>query len=168
MEPYSNKLFQRTRAAGRRWFFAAADRPYVMAIWAFVTTVSTTRTISRYRPLAHWEYPAGLHLHHYVFGIFALAFAGYVAMVFKGPRATFFIAMMYGFGLGLTFDEFGIWIRGLDPAYRSSTTGLIIVAFAFIFGGACVYTYKRARVPSEQTERLSRMSAENEAEVSAE
>ncbi|HLQ76502.1 MAG TPA: hypothetical protein VK210_04060, partial [Terriglobia bacterium] len=67
-----------------------------------------------------------------------------------------------------TFDEFGIWIRGLDPAYRSSTTGLIIVAVAFIFGGACVYTYKRSRVPAEQTEQLSGMSAENEAEVSAE
>jgi hypothetical protein len=168
LQPYLNKVLQRNLIAWRYWFFAAADRPYVMAIWAFITTVTTARTISRFRPLAHWELPAGLHLHHYVFGIFSLAFAGYVAMVFRGPRATFFIAMLYGFGLGLTFDEFGIWIHGLDPLYRSSGTGLKIVSFAFIFGGACVYAYKRAIVPSDQTEQLSQLSAENEAEASVE
>src|ERR1700674_2964672 len=105
----------------RLWFFAAAKRPYIPAISAFAVTVLTARLISFFKPQAHWELTPGLHVHHYVFGIFFLSFAGYVSMIFRGPRATFFIALLYGWGLGLTFDEFGIWLNLLPgPTFRWS------------------------------------------------
>ena len=49
-------------------------------------------------------------------------------MVFSGPRAKFLIALLHGFGLGLAFDEFGMWIN-LDDGdlARFSYDGFIII-----------------------------------------
>jgi len=103
--------------------------------FSFLVTVLAARLISWIAPWYHWTI-AGVHLHHYVYGIFILTAAGYLALVFKGPRATSWIALLYGLGVGLTFDEFGFWInpifqRGVRWNYRGITTivtGLVIVS----------------------------------------
>jgi hypothetical protein len=75
---------------------------------------------------------SGIHIHHYVFGIFILTAAGYLALAFKSPRATFLIALLYGLGVGLTFDEFGFWIHpSFMNGVRANTTGLSIVTGLF-------------------------------------
>ena len=69
-----------------------------------------------------------MHIHHYVYGIFILAAAGYLALIFKSEGATPWIALLYGLGIGLTFDEYGLW---LNPPFvrgvRWNTGGLMIV-----------------------------------------
>src|SRR5436189_5211613 len=85
--------------------------PAVGVAAAFILTAAGARLFSLVLPWVHWEPVPGMHIHHYVYGIFILAAAGYLALIFKGDGATPWIASLYGLGVGLTFDEFGMWLN---------------------------------------------------------
>jgi len=100
---------------------------------AFILTAAGARLFSLVLPWVHWEPVPGLHIHHYVYGIFILTAAGYLALVFKGDRATLWIELLYGLGVGLTFDEFGMWLNPpFQRGVRWSTNGLTIVIVALV------------------------------------
>ena len=74
-----------------------------------------------------------VHVHHLNYGIFLLAaVAGF--SVFRRPtgRAAEITALLYGVAMGLTFDEFGMWLH-LGGSYwqRASVDAVIVVAAAF-------------------------------------
>jgi hypothetical protein len=102
---------------------------------AFVLTVFGARIFSLFFPWVHWA-PAGVHIHHYVYGIFILVIAGYLALIFRGDGARPWIALLYGLGVGLTFDEFGMW---LNPPFvrgvRWNTNGITIIVVALLLVG---------------------------------
>src|SRR6266571_1436169 len=105
--------------------------PAVGVAAAFILTAAGARLFSLVLPWVHWEPIPGLHIHHYVYGIFILTAAGYLALVFKSHRATLWIALLYGLGVGLTFDEFGMWLNPpFQRGVRWSTNGLTIVIVA--------------------------------------
>ena len=107
--------------------------PAVGVAAAFILTAAGARLFSLVLPWVHWEPIPGLHIHHYVYGIFILTAAGYLALVFKGDRATLWIALLYGLGVGLTFDEFGMWLNPpFQRGVRWSTNGLTIVIVALV------------------------------------
>lgn len=81
---------------------------------AFVITFVTARLLSHLAPNLFLELSSGLHIHHFTYGFFILAAAGYLALIFNGPRSKYLIALLFGVGLGLAFDEFGMWLRLLD------------------------------------------------------
>lgn len=72
----------------------------------------------------------GTHVHHLNYGIFLLAVAGGYA-IFGRPvgRSADVTALVYGFAMGLTFDEFGMWLH-LGGSYwqRVSVDAVIVVA----------------------------------------
>jgi hypothetical protein len=75
----------------------------------------------------------GTHVHHLNYGIFLLAaVCGY--SVFRRPigRAAEITALLYGVAMGLTFDEFGMWLH-LGGSYwqRASVDAVIVVAALF-------------------------------------
>jgi hypothetical protein len=109
--------------AKRRWLFAAG----VLAL-----TVAAARLMNDTWPRFHLI-PGRPHVHHYVWGIFTLTAAGYLALVFHGPRARFWIGALYALGVGLTYDEFGFWI---NPPFvrgaRWNTRGLLLVGGALL------------------------------------
>src|ERR1035437_4304565 len=75
----------------------------------------------------------GTHVHHLNYGIFLMAAAcGY--SVFRRPtgRAAEITALLYGLAMGLTFDEFGMWLH-LGGSYwqRASVDAVIVVAALF-------------------------------------
>jgi len=77
------------------------------------------------------------HVHHLNYGIFLLsAVCGF--SVFRRPvgRAAEIVALLYGVAMGLTFDEFGMWLH-LGGGYwqRASVDAVIVVAAAFAFVG---------------------------------
>src|SRR5215469_11693536 len=77
------------------------------------------------------------HVHHLNYGIFLLsAVCGF--SVFRRPvgRAAEIVALLYGVAMGLTFDEFGMWLH-LGGSYwqRASVDAVIVVAAAFAFVG---------------------------------
>jgi len=110
-----------------------SKRPAVGVAAAFILTAAGARLFSLVLPWVHWEPVPGLHIHHYVYGIFILTAAGYLALVFKGDRAILWIALLYGLGVGLTFDEFGMWLNPpFQRGVRWSTNGLTIVIVALV------------------------------------
>jgi hypothetical protein len=75
----------------------------------------------------------GTHVHHLNYGIFLMAaVCGY--SVFRRPtgRAAEITALLYGLAMGLTFDEFGMWLH-LGGSYwqRASVDAVIVVAALF-------------------------------------
>jgi len=75
----------------------------------------------------------GTHVHHLNYGIFLLsAVAGY--SVFRRPsgRTAEIIALLYGVAMGLTFDEFGMWLH-LGGSYwqRASVDAVVVVSALF-------------------------------------
>ncbi len=75
----------------------------------------------------------GTHVHHLNYGIFLMsAVCGY--SVFRRPigRAAEITALLYGVAMGLTFDEFGMWLH-LGGSYwqRVSVDAVIVVSALF-------------------------------------
>jgi hypothetical protein len=68
------------------------------------------------------------HVHHLNYGIFLLVGVGAYLLFHPGPAAAP-AAVVYGIGLGLTFDEFGMWLH-LNGDYwqRASFDAVIVLA----------------------------------------
>ena len=71
----------------------------------------------------------GTRIHHFTWGVFLLAVTGYLALVVRNIRWKPCIAAVYGIGLALVFDEFGMWLR-LEDTYwiRLSYDAIIIIS----------------------------------------
>lgn len=99
---------------------------------AFLLTFGIARLISILAPFLYLSWQ-GIHVHHFTYGFFVLAAAGYLALVFSGPRAKYLISLLHGFGLGLAFDEFGMWIHLSDnDPVRWNYDGFIIIIGAIL------------------------------------
>jgi len=82
--------------------------------YSFLLTFAGARTFSHFFPQFYIAWSANLHVHHYTYGFFILAVAGYLALVHHGPKANYWIAMLFGMGLGFAMDELGMWLRFRD------------------------------------------------------
>jgi hypothetical protein len=105
-----------------------------VALFGFIVTFIIARAFV-FLIMAHevpnfYFFLQGTHVHHLNYGIFLLAVvAGY--SVFRRPvgRTAEVAALMYGVAMGLTFDEFGMWLH-LGGSYwqRASVDAVIIIA----------------------------------------
>ena len=72
----------------------------------------------------------GTHVHHLNYGIFLLSGVG-AYLLFRRPSGHHLTvaAMVYGVGLALTFDEFGMWLH-LGGGYwqRASYDAVVVIA----------------------------------------
>lgn len=79
------------------------------------------------------ESESGVHVHHLVFGIVTMMIAGTLAFVADGRTPlTEICALGFGVGVGLTIDEFALWVH-LEDVYwakegRSSIDATVIAA----------------------------------------
>jgi len=84
--------------------------------------------------------PGGLHIHHLVFGIVLMMLAGFINFVIQ-PYSPWFeiLAGIFGVGVGLTLDEFALWLY-LDDVYWSEEgrSSVDAVVFAAIIGGGVI------------------------------
>jgi hypothetical protein len=76
----------------------------------------------------------GSHIHHLNYGIFLLSGLG-AYLLFRSPQgnALRLSAMVYGVAMGLTFDEFGMWVR-LGGSYWQRASVDAIGVLAAVFG----------------------------------
>lgn len=104
------------------------------ALFGFVVTFLIARAdvfliMSHQIPNGYF-FMGGTHVHHLNYGIFLLSAVGGYA-IFRRPmgRTAEFTALLYGFALALTFDEFGMWLH-LGGSYwqRVSIDAVIVVA----------------------------------------
>ncbi len=120
---------------------ATAHRLARRTLVAFLVTFIIARTcvvliMARLMPNLYF-FLQGTHVHHLNYGIFLLStVAGY--SVFRRPvgRAADINALLYGVAMGLTFDEFGMWLH-LGGSYwqRASVDAVIVVAGVFALVG---------------------------------
>ena len=107
------------------------------ALFSFILTFVLSRVfvlliMSKEMPNLYF-FLHGTHVHHLNYGIFLLAaVCGY--SVFRRPigRTAEITALLYGVAMGLTFDEFGMWLH-LGGSYwqRASVDAVIVVAALF-------------------------------------
>src|SRR5713226_10473893 len=57
---------------------------------------------------------SGLHIHHLFWGILLLMATGFAALTTRDPKWHLRIAIAFGIALGLTLDEFAMWLRLAD------------------------------------------------------
>ena len=83
------------------------------------------------------ESEGGVHVHHLVFGIVTMMVAGTLGFVADGRQPwTEICALFFGIGIGLTIDEFALWVH-LEDVYweregRSSIDATVIAASLMI------------------------------------
>jgi len=106
---------------------------------SFMLTFITARLVSVLMLLPQvpdiYLYVHDIHIHHLNYGIFLLAGVG-AYLLFSPQPATPPAAVIYGIGLGLTFDEFGMWLH-LNGDYwqRASFDAIVVLAAALGLAG---------------------------------
>ena len=75
----------------------------------------------------------GTHVHHLNYGIFLLAGVGaYLLLRDAGKRTLHVIAVLYGVGLALTFDEFGLWLHLGGSYWQRASFDAVVVILALL------------------------------------
>ena len=108
-----------------------------MVLTAFLLTFMSARIVV-FLIMSHsipdlYLHVKGTHVHHLNYGIFLLSGVG-AYLLFKRPenKSLRITALIYGIGMALTFDEFGMWIH-LGGSYwqRASWDAIVIVSSLF-------------------------------------
>ena len=89
----------------------------------------------------------GTHVHHLNYGIFLLSICGGY-LIFARPTGKWLdrAAIVYGIGLGLTFDEFGMWLHLGGPYWqRVSFDACVTIAalLALIAYGSTIRRWRK-------------------------
>ncbi len=73
------------------------------------------------------------HVHHLNYGIFLLAAVGALLVFIEHPsdRLRKICALLYGFGMALTFDEFGMWLHLGGGYWQRASFDAVIVLLGF-------------------------------------
>ena len=93
------------------------------------------------------ETKSGTHIHHLVWGILLLLVMGYVGIATAIPDPWFeLVAIAFGIGMGLTMDEFALWLNLKDVYWQEKgrqsidavvvTTGLLVIALLGLRSGS--------------------------------
>jgi hypothetical protein len=77
----------------------------------------------------------GTHVHHLNYGIFLLSAVGGLLVFSAQPsdRMRQLCALLYGFGMALTFDEFGMWLH-LGGSYWQRASFDAVIVLLSLFG----------------------------------
>ena len=96
---------------------------HFLILIAFVCSFGFIRTSAHMiRAQVSWwpgnvETKSGTHIHHLVWGILLLMVMGYVGIATAIPAPWFeLVAIGFGIGMGLTLDEFALWVN-LEDVY---------------------------------------------------
>jgi lysyl-tRNA synthetase, class II len=108
--------------------------------WLFIRT--SARMI---RAQVSWwpgnvETSSGLHIHHLVWGILLLMLSGFLGFALAPDDPWLdILAVLFGIGMGLTLDEFALWLRLQDVYWsdegRQSVDAVVV---ALVVGGMIV------------------------------
>ena len=75
----------------------------------------------------------GTEIHHFNFGFLILVCVGYFLLVNHNYDNRLKLAKIYGIGLALAFDEFGMWLHLQDNYWvRQSYDGIIIITVVLL------------------------------------
>jgi hypothetical protein len=81
----------------------------------------------------------GLHIHHLFWGVVLLMATGFGALATRAPAWHLRIAVVFGVALGLTLDEFAMWLRLADVYWspegiESIKASALVAAMLALYG----------------------------------
>ncbi len=107
--------------------FARTQNQNFWVLVSFLPTFIIARLVVYNLPDLFLEF-RGVHVHHLTYGIILLAFTGLWALNVTTERQKKWCAAIYGVGLALAFDEFGMWLHLEDDYWiRYSYDAIIII-----------------------------------------
>ncbi len=115
---------------GRAEACEAARRALFAFLLTFLASRVTVLLVMSGRVPNMYFFLRGTHVHHLNYGIFLLAaVAAHLLIRRPAGREARIAALAYGVALGLTFDEFGMWLH-LGGSYwqRASVDAVLVVA----------------------------------------
>jgi hypothetical protein len=116
---------------GKPWLSATA-------LLAFIPSFAAARLFTFLRPNTVIVI-FGIHLHHYWYGLVALAIAGWLGIA--GPEGWNRIAaVMYGIGAGLVADELGLLLTPVNETLGNYTSGLTYTAVVVIIAVTAMFS----------------------------
>lgn len=71
-----------------------------------------------------------VHIHHFAYGIFVLAIVGFISLVSTIPSRI--LAVFYGVGLALAFDEIGMWVQLTDNYNIEQSEDVMVAILVFL------------------------------------
>ncbi|MDQ6623883.1 MAG: hypothetical protein M3Y86_10445 [Verrucomicrobiota bacterium] len=111
-----------------------ARRVFLAFLLTFVTARVLVILIMTRRLPDMFLHARGTHVHHLNYGIFILSAVGGVLVFVTQPNDKLrkLCALLYGFGMALTFDEFGMWLH-LGGSYwqRGSFDAVVVILSVF-------------------------------------
>ncbi|MEI8195898.1 MAG: hypothetical protein WCI73_08320, partial [Phycisphaerae bacterium] len=109
-----------------------------LVLGAFVFTFVSARILVIYimagkLPPQLFFHVSGTHIHHLNYGIILLSVSGgYLLFARPVGRRLSAVAVVYGIGLGLTFDEFGMWLHLGGPYWQRASFDAVITIAAVL------------------------------------
>ena len=139
------RLWDDITAAYDKHIQVPGKETHFLILLSFVVTFSFIRTSAHLiRAQVSWwpgdvETKSGTHVHHLVWGILLLLSMGYLGISTDLESPWFeFVAIAFGIGMGLTMDEFALWLNLQDVYWADKgrqsidavvvTTGLLVIA----------------------------------------
>jgi hypothetical protein len=122
-----------------------------LTLGAFVFTFLTSRILvilimSGRMPGFFFLHVKGTHVHHLNYGISLLSVVGgYLLFARPVGRRLSVAAAIYGLGLALTFDEFGMWLHLGGSYWQRASYDSIVLITAILALLAYAYKLKRLR-----------------------
>ena len=118
-------LFDDFADAYQQGIEASGKETHFLILLAFICSFGFIRTSAHMiRAEVSWwpgnvETKSGTHVHHLVWGILALLVFGYIGLAFE-PESPWreIVAIFFGIGMGLTMDEFALWLNLEDVYWR--------------------------------------------------
>lgn len=105
---------------------------FVTFLLAFIASRALVILIMAKRVPDMFLHLGGTHVHHLNYGIFLLSAVGaallFIPMTDRGKR---WIAVAYGVGMALTFDEFGMWLHLGGSYWQRGSFDAVIVVLSF-------------------------------------
>lgn len=122
-----------------QYIYEAGKQPQLILLLAFLLTFGFIRTSAHMikAQVSWWpgnvETKGGLHIHHMVWGILLMILIGDLAIGIDPPSpGREILAFLFGAGMGLTLDEFALWLNLKDVYWtdkgRESIDAVIIAA----------------------------------------
>ena len=111
---------------------ATVQRMARIALFSFLLTFLSARIVV-FLVMSHrlpdlYLHVGGTHLHHFNFGIVLLSTVGaYLLFLRPAGRWLNVAAGVYGVGLGLTFDEFGLWLHLGGPYWQRASFDAVVI-----------------------------------------
>ena len=135
------RLWDDITAAYDRHIQVPGKETHFLILLAFVLPFSFIRTSAHMiRAQVSWwpgnvETKSGTHVHHLVWGILLLLSMGYIGISTDLESPWFeFVAIAFGIGMGLTMDEFALWLNLQDVYWtakgRQSIDAVIVTTGA--------------------------------------